>query len=414
MLQIDRRKEMEFQIFAKPAGALCNLDCRYCYYKDKSDLYQANSFRMPDALLERYIVQHIEAATGPTVDFSWHGGEPTILGVEFFQKAVEFQRKHKPTGLRIRNGIQTNGILLNEGWVRFLASEGFSVGLSIDGPAELHDPYRITRGGQSTHAQAMQAYELLHKRQIHTDILCVVNNLNVRHPLVVYRFFRSMGAKYLGFLPVVEQACAETSGVSPETPSAEDYGSFLCKIFDEWIERDVGRMMVQIFDEAARPSMGLEHSLCMFRETCGQIPVIEHNGDFFPCDHFVDREHRLGNINEAPLRQLLDSEAQHRFGEAKRNALPRFCRECEVLAMCNGGCPKYRFLHTPDGEPGLHYLCAGLKRFFLHSRAPLARLIEQQRGPAPKLHTTTAVKAGRNDPCPCGSGRKYKKCCGAG
>jgi uncharacterized protein len=368
---------------------------------------------MNEGMLEEYIVQHFGAASGPDVDFSWHGGEPTTLGVSFYQKAVELQRKHKPAGWRVRNGIQTNGILLDEEWCRFLAKEGFSVGLSLDGPAELHDPYRVTRGGKPTHAQAMRAYEQLRGHRIHIDILCVVHNLNVRAPLTVYRFFREIGCQYLGFLPVVEQSPETTNGVSPHTPSAEDYGAFLCKIFDEWNGRDVGRMMVQTLEEAARPALGLEHSLCVFRETCGQIPVVEHNGDFFPCDHYVDHEHRLGNIRETPLGELLDGEALQDFGEAKRGALPRYCRECEVLAMCNGGCPKYRFIRTPDGEPGLNYLCAGLKRFFLHSRAPLARLAARERKPEPKLRSTT-LKASRNDPCPCGSGRKYKKCCGKG
>jgi uncharacterized protein len=357
-------------------------------------------------------VQHIEAAPGPTLNFSWHGGEPTILGIEFFEKVVELQRKLKPVGWRIQNGIQTNGVLLDEAWGQFLSREGFSVGLSLDGPAELHDPYRTNRGGQPTHAQAMRAYELLYKLQIHIDILCVVHHLNVRNPLAVYRFFRSIGGQYVGFLPAVDQSQETSTGVSPYTPAAEEYGTFLCKIFDEWIGRDVGRMMVQVFDEAARPALGLEHSLCVFRETCGQIPVLEHNGDFFPCDHYVNLEHRLGNINKTPLRELLESEAQQNFGAAKRNSLPRYCLECEALAMCNGGCPKYRFIKTPDGEPGLNYLCVGLKRFFLHSRAPLANLALQQRPQAPKFRAATKANAGRNDLCPCGSGRKYKKCCG--
>lgn len=402
----------DFQIFVKPAGAICNLDCHYCYYKDKSILYPAtDAFHMPENLLEEYIVQHIEAAPGPAVDFSWHGGEPTTLGIAFFQKVVELQRKHKPAGWNIRNGIQTNGLLLDEEWGRFLQREGFRVGLSLDGPAELHDPYRVTRGGSPTHGQVMHAYELLRKMQVQIDILCVVHNMNVRNPLTVYRFFRSIGCQYLGFLPAVEQSTATATGVGPYTPSAEEYGTFLCKIFDEWIARDAGRIVVQTFEEAARPALGLEHSLCVFRETCGQIPVLEHNGDFFPCDHYVDAGHRLGNIRETPLSQLLESETQRNFGAAKRDALPRFCRECEVLAMCNGGCPKYRFIQTPDEEPGLNYLCAGLKRFFLHSRAPLAALMARQQAPPPKLHAITA-KAGRNDLCPCGSGKKYKKCCG--
>jgi uncharacterized protein len=400
----------DFQIFVKPAGALCNLDCQYCYYRNKSSLYpEAGSFRMPESLLEEYIVQHFQAATGPEVNFSWHGGEPTTLGISFFQKAVELQLKHKPTGRRVRNGIQTNGILLDEAWCRFLARENFSVGLSIDGPAELHDAYRVTRGGEPTHAQTMRAYRLLREMNIPTDILCVVHDLNVRSPLAVYRFFRSIGCRYLGFLPVVEQAAETAFGVSAHTVSAEDYGTFLCRIFDEWIERDVGRMMVQAFEEAARPALGLDHSMCMFRETCGQIPAIEHNGDFYPCDHFVDREHRLGNIRDTALSKLLDGEEQQSFGNAKRDKLPRYCRECAVLDMCNGGCPKYRFIRTPDGEPGLNFLCAGLKRFFFHCREPLAKLAARQKPPAPRPR---AVAAGRNDPCPCGSGKKYKKGCG--
>jgi len=348
-------------------------------------------------------------AQGPEVAFSWHGGEPTTLGVGFFRRAVELQREHKPVGWRIRNGIQTNGVLLDEEWARFLAAEHFSVGLSLDGPPELHDPYRVNRSGQPSHRQALRGYELLRRHGIATDIICVVHNLNVRHPLTVYRFLRGIGCTYLGFLPVVERDPAAAGGVSRHTPSAEDYGAFLCKVFDEWIARDVGRMMVQVFDEASRPAFGLDHSLCVYRETCGQIPVIEHNGDFFPCDHYVDRQHRMGNIREATLAELLDSPAQRAFGDAKRDALPRYCRECEVLGMCNGGCPKYRFIETADGEPGLNFLCAGLKRFFLHSRDPLVRMASRQ---APARGVSPVAVAGRNDPCPCGSGLKFKKCCG--
>jgi uncharacterized protein len=396
----------EFQVFVKPAGAVCNLDCQYCYYRDKRSLYpDTGALRMPESLLEEYIVQHIEAAPGPEIAFSWHGGEPTTLGVDFFRKAVELQRKHRPAGWRIRNGIQTNGVLLDEEWCRFLAAEEFKAGLSLDGPAEMHDAYRVTRGGQPTHGQAMRGYNLLRKHDVPTDIVCTVNNLNVRHPLTVYRFFREIGCGYLGFLPVVERD-------GPYTPPADAYGAFLCKIFDEWIARDTDRMAVQTFEEAARPALGMEHSLCVFRETCGQIPVVEHNGDFFPCDHYVDREHRLGNIRETPLVELLESPAQRDFGEAKRDALPRYCRECEVLAMCNGGCPKYRFIRTPDGEPGLNYLCAGLKRFFMHSRAPIERIASREREQAPTPRNAPG-KVGRNDPCPCGSGLKFKKCCAA-
>ncbi|MGE5569538.1 MAG: anaerobic sulfatase maturase [Rhodospirillales bacterium] len=403
----------DFQIFVKPTGAFCNLACHYCYYLDKKDLYPESSLtRMEEKLLEQYIIQHFQAASGPEVSFSWHGGEPTTLGVGFFRKVVELQRKHRPPGWSVRNGMQTNGVLLNDEWCRFLAAENFSIGLSLDGPAELHDPYRVARGGQPTHHLAMRGYELLRKYGIYTDHLCVVHSQNVRYPLTVYRFFRDIGCRYLGFLPVVERVEGAPNGVSQYTPSAEDYGVFLCKVFDEWMARDVGRIAVQMFDEAARPALGMEHSLCIFRESCGDIPTIEHNGDFFPCDHYVDREHRLGNILETPLAELLESREQRAFGDAKRDALPSYCRNCEVLAMCNGGCPKYRFIETPDGEPSLNYLCAGLKRFFLHSREPLARLVARQRAPEPAPRPAPP-KAGRNDPCPCGSGRKYKKCCAA-
>jgi uncharacterized protein len=392
--------ENGFQIFAKPAGAACNLDCRYCYYLDKAALYpDSPNPRMPEALLEEYIRQHIDASPGPDVTFSWHGGEPTTLGLDYFRRIVALQARHRPPGWTIRNGIQSNGILLDDEWCRFLASERFHVGLSLDGPAELHDAYRLTRGGQPTHARVMRGWECLQKHAIESDIVCVVHNLNARQPLSVYRFFRSIGCRSLGFLPVVDPTC-------PQTVPADDYGTFLCRIFDEWAARDVGRMMVQIFDEAARPALGIEHSLCVFRETCGQIPVLEHTGDLYPCDHYVDAEHRLGNITETELSALIESPAQRAFGDAKRDALPQHCRQCEVLEYCHGGCPKYRFIKTPDGEPGLNYLCAGLKRFFLHARPTIERLVK----PAPR---PVAASADRNAPCPCGSGRKFKKCCGA-
>ncbi len=402
----------DFQIFAKPVGALCNLDCKYCYYLDKADLYpDTRSPRMSDEVLEDYIVQHLAASSGPEVSFSWHGGEPTLLGVDFYRKAIALQRKHAPPGWTLRNGMQTNGVLIDDEWGRFLAAERFHVGLSLDGPAELHDPYRVNKGGQPTHHLALRGYEILRRCGVSLDVLCVVHSLNVTQPRSVYRFFRGIGAKYLGFLPVVEPAPGTERGVSEHTPSAEDFGTFLCTIFDEWIARDVDRIGVQYFEEAARPAVGLDHSLCIFRETCGQIPTIEHNGDVFSCDHYVDREHRIGNIRVIPLAEMLDSAPQRAFGDAKRDSLPRECRECDVLVMCHGHCPKYRFISTADGEPGLNYLCAGLKRFFRHSREPLARLVARQRQPA-ATPTRVANEVGRNDPCPCGSGRKFKKCCG--
>ena len=369
-----------FQVFVKPIGSICNLACHYCYYLDKEHLYpEAEVFCMPEVILEEYIVQHIEASTEPVIRFSWHGGEPTVLGMDYFRKIVTLQRKHQPINRRITNGMQTNGTLLDEEWCRFLAAEGFAVGLSLDGPEELHDQYRLTKGGKPTFQQAMRGYERLQQHGVCTDILCVVNAHNVRSPLQVYRFFKQINAPYVSFLPLVEPQPDADGGVSSRTVPADAFGAFLCTIFDEWISQDIGRIKIQVFEEAARTAFGQEHSLCIFRETCGDIPVIEHNGDFFSCDHFVDADHRLGNIIETRLVELLESPAQRAFGRAKLDTLPRYCQTCEVRAMCHGGCPKNRFIRTPDGETGLNYLCAGYKRFFTHCRPFVAEVAAQWR-----------------------------------
>ncbi|MGE5840675.1 MAG: anaerobic sulfatase maturase, partial [Deltaproteobacteria bacterium] len=399
---------------------LCNLSCEYCYYLKKQELYpDETSFRMPDSILEKYIVQHIETCPDPVIAFSWHGGEPTLLGLEYFHKIVELQRKHRPSDRRIINGIQTNGTLLDEDWCRFLAAEHFGVGFSLDGPQEMHDSHRLTKGRKPTHSQVMRGYELLRRHGIVCDILCVVHTQNVNHPLEVYRFFKRINATYIGFLPLVEPR-ADTDGVgNSATVPSEAFGAFLCAIFDEWTSQDIGKVKVQIFEEAAGTALGKEHALCIFKKTCGDVPVVEHNGDFFACDHFVDRQHLLGNIRETSLADLIESPRQREFGLAKWDTLPRYCLECEVLSLCNGGCPKDRILRTPDGEPGLNYLCAGYKRFFTHCRPFLSELsslrqqevrqgLMQPRGP---IRTQAHPAIGRNDPCPCGSGRKYKKCC---
>ena len=411
----------DFQVFVKPTGSICNLDCHYCYYLKKERLYpKGESFRMPVDVLEAYIAQHIAAFPGPVINFSWHGGEPTLLGLDYFRKIVALQRKHLPTNRRITNGMQTNGTLLDEDWCRFLAAEDFSVGLSLDGPAELHDQFRVTRGQKPTHQAALRGYERLRQHRIPCDILCVVNAVNVQHPERVYRFFKQIKATYIGFLPLVEPQPDAHAGVSSRTVPAEAWGTFLCAIFDEWKRLDIGRIKVQIFEETARTAFGREHALCIFRNTCGDIPVVEHNGDFFSCDHYVAPEHRLGNITETPLVALLESSRQKAFGRAKLDALPRYCRECTVREMCHGGCPKDRILRTPEGEAGLNYLCAGYKRFFNHCRPFIAELTAQWRRqnlppqslpPGPVQPAPADLKTGRNAPCPCGSGRKYKKCC---
>jgi uncharacterized protein len=410
----------EFQVFAKPAGSICNLDCHYCYYLKKKHLYpKSESFRMPDGILEKYIVQHIDASPEQVIRFSWHGGEPTVLGLDYFRKIVALQHKHQPANRRIINGMQTNGILLDEDWCRFLATEGFIVGLSLDGPQEMHDRYRVTKDQKPTHEQTMRGYKLLQQHQIDCDILCVVHAHNVRHPTQVYRFFKKINAQYVTFLPLVEPQPDVEGGVSRRTVQAEAWGAFLCTIFDEWVSQDIGRVKVQIFEEASRTAFNQDHSLCIFRPTCGDVPVIEHNGDFFSCDHFVDTEHNLGNIQETSLVELLESPAQRAFGQAKLETLPRYCRACDVRAMCNGGCPKNRFLRTPDGETGLDYLCAGYKSFFFHCRPFITEVAavwsqqspERQMPAAQAANALSRPKTGRNDPCPCGSGLKYKKCC---
>jgi uncharacterized protein len=448
-----RKASRDFQVFAKPIGSICNLDCHYCYYLKKGDLYpKGETFRMPDDVLENYIVQHIEAFPEEVIRFSWHGGEPTLLGLDYFRKIVAIQNKHRPSHKRIINGMQTNGTLLDEDWCRFLADEGFAVGLSLDGPKPFHDKFRLSKDQKSTFEATMRGYVLLRQYGVDCDILCVVNAHNVRYPLKAYRFFKEIDASYVSFLPMVERQSdtknhtgsvtmtAETengvnrntipaeaeSEVSSATMTAEAWGDFLCTIFDEWLEQDVGAIKVQVFEEATRTAFDQEHSLCIFRPVCGDIPVVEHNGDFYSCDHFVDVGHRLGNIMENPLVELLESPSQRAFGLTKLDSLPRYCLECEVRSMCNGECPKNRFIPAPDGEPGLNYLCTGYKRFFTHCQPFVEAVAGQWRrqklelesehqathdGPHPRTPIRTGRKIGRNDPCPCGSGLKYKKCC---
>jgi uncharacterized protein len=370
---------------------------------------------MPDDLLEQYIVQHIDACTEPVISFSWHGGEPTLLGLDYFRKIVMLQRKHQPAGREIVNGIQTNGTLLDDEWCRFLAAEGFAVGISLDGPQEMHDQYRMTRDGRSVFEETMRGYRLLQQCQIPAEILCVVNSHNVKSPSEVYRFFRGLGAPYLSFLPLVERRPEAEDGVSERTVPAEAWGTFLCAIFDEWKARDIGRVKVQIFEEAVRPALGQEHTLCVFKQVCGGVPVVEHNGDFYCCDHFVDAEHRLGNIRQTPLVELLENSAQQAFGRAKLDTLPQYCRVCEVRDMCNGECPKNRFCQTPAGEPGLNYLCSGYRRFFNYCEPFVAEVAALWRrtepAPVPAVVSENPLRLGRNDSCPCGSGKKYKNCC---
>jgi len=359
----------EFQIFAKPVGSACNLSCRYCYYLDKKKLYKsADHIPMADDVLEKYVIQHIQASTDDIVSFTWHGGEPLLAGIDFYRKVLKLQSAHKPPGRTIMNGIQTNGTLIDEEWCKFLAENEFVIGISTDGPGEFHNINRRTREDNNTFLNVIRGYELLQKHGVTPEILCVVSNDNVRYPFIVYNFFKNLGAKYITFLPLVEPDPGSSTGATEKSVPPDEFGYFLSTIFDEWVEKDIGDIKIQIFEEAARSAFNQEHTLCIFKSNCGGVPVVEHNGDFFSCDHYVNKDHLLGNIMDHSLTYFLDSERQKVFGMNKSISLPEYCIECEVRSMCNGECPKNRIILTHDGETGLNYLCKGYKYFFNHCR----------------------------------------------
>lgn len=376
-----------FHGLTKPIGPICNLDCTYCFYLEKQSLYpEEKSWRMNDAVLESYIRQYIHSQPGPEIHFAWQGGEPTLLGVEFFQKVVALQQKHGG-GKQIHNALQTNGTLLDDRWCEFLAANHFLVGLSIDGPRELHDRYRVDKGQKPTFDAVMRGLAFLKKHGVEFNTLTVVNRANSREPLAVYRFLKEIGSGFLQFIPLVERLPASltvapgltfaeppdpaqppghTSSVTPESVEAEQYGAFLCGVFDEWVRQDVGKVFVQLFDVALGNWMGLGSSLCVFAEQCGSAVAIEHNGDVYSCDHYVYPKYRLGNVLNQGLGEMVRSPRQTQFGRDKLASLPKYCLACEVRFACNGECPKHRFMTTPDGEPGLNYLCQAYKQFFYH------------------------------------------------
>ena len=420
-----------FHILTKPIGPICNLDCKYCFYLEKEKLYPGErQWRMSDDVLEKYVRQYIEAQPGPEVYFAWQGGEPTLLGVDFFRKAVALQKKFA-RGKMISNALQTNGTLLDDEWCRFLSKEKFLVGLSIDGPRELHDKYRVDKGQKPTFDRVMAGLELLKRHRVEFNTLTVVNDANSRQPLEVYRFLKRIGSEFLQFIPLVERTASAPDGLdfaappdldsfhesehpltfalspdgahtrvagdgsrvrsphpavhgpnalskkleaaknleSPVTPwsvQAAQYGNFLCAIFDEWVRQDVGKIFVQLFDVALGNWMGLGSSLCVFAEKCGGALAVEHNGDLYSCDHYVYPKYRLGNLMNQNLGEMARSAQQVKFGADKSDLLPRFCRECNVRFACNGECPKHRFIKTSDGEDGLNYLCPAYKQFFNH------------------------------------------------
>ena len=416
-----------FHVMLKPRGAICNLDCTYCYFLSKEKLYPQSDFRMPLALLEDYTRQYIEAQRVSEITFAWQGGEPTLMGLDYFKQAVAYQQKHRKPGMRIQNALQTNGTLLDAEWCAFFQAHGFLIGLSMDGPPALHDKYRVDKGGAPTHAKVLAAARLLQAHQVEFNILATVHAGNARQPLEVYRYLRDeVGARFMQFIPIVERdnetGYQEGAGVTPRSVTARQYGDFLIALFEEWVRRDVGRVFVQIFDVALAAWSGRRPGLCIFEETCGSALALEHNGDLFSCDHYVEPDYYLGNLADVPLADMVGSARQNRFGQDKKDTLPQYCLDCEVRFVCNGGCPKNRFISTPDGAAGLNYLCAGYRAFFNHVRRPMemmADLLRQRRPPADLMafyaqrdQTRPAAKAHRNAPCPCGSGRKYKACCG--
>jgi uncharacterized protein len=372
----------------KPVGPICNLDCTYCFYLEKEKLFgRTEQFRMAPDVLERYIHDFIRSQDGPEINFAWQGGEPTLLGVDFFRDVVALQHKHSD-GRPISNAIQTNGTLLDDAWGEFLAAEKFLVGISIDGPAALHDAYRVDKRQKPTFDRVMRGIEFLRKHNASFNTLTVVNRKNSLHPLKVYRFLKDIGSTYHQFIPLVERlpdAAARDLGLDLATPPPPDgndpaagaqvtpwsvlpidYGNFLIAIFNEWVKQDIGRIFVQHFDVALGNWMGLGSSLCVFAETCGRAVAVEHNGDVYACDHYVYPHFKLGNLMNTSLGDMVEGPFQKKFGTDKRDTLPAYCRSCEVRFACNGECPKHRFLRTPSGEPGLNYLCAGYKKFFKH------------------------------------------------
>jgi uncharacterized protein len=432
----------------KPVGPICNLDCKYCFYLEKEKLYPGKSnWRMPDEVLEKYVKQYIEAQQVPEVTFAWQGGEPTLMGIDFFRRAVELQQRYA-NGKKIANAIQTNGTLLDDEWCEFLKANQFLVGLSIDGPRRYHDLYRVDKQGKPTFDKVIAAARLMKKHGVEFNTLCVVSSANVVAPLEVYRFLKTEGSGFIQFIPLVERVgrgelplaapptlvepgrvrlpiISGTNGDGPVTPWSVEplaYGNFLCAIFDQWVRKDVGRVFVQIFDVQLGIWMGRPSTLCVFGETCGNAMALEHNGDLYACDHYVYPVYKLGNVATDRLTDLVASPAQRKFGSDKRDTLPRYCRECDVRFACNGECPKHRFLTTPNGEPGLNYLCAGYKKFFHHVDPAMRAMADLVRNGRPAAEVMKMIAdaerkhaagpVGRNDRCPCGSGKKFKKCCG--
>ncbi|MDH4139271.1 MAG: anaerobic sulfatase maturase [Coriobacteriia bacterium] len=381
-----------FHVMAKPTGARCNLRCDYCFFLEKEDLYPGSGFRMSDEVMEAYVSQTVRSQRVPQVSMAWQGGEPTLMGLDFFRRARAAEDTCVPPGMAVERTIQTNGVLLDDEWADFLAQNGYLVGLSIDGPRDLHDAFRHDKAGNSVFDRVLSAARRLQEHGVDLNVLCTINAANSSHPLEVYRFFRDeLQTPYVQFIPIVEIDTPPTETrpgtVTERSVRPEAYGRFMSEIFDEWIRRDVGEMFVQFFDGVLAAYLFGQSSLCVLQPTCGEGVVLEHTGDLYSCDHFVDAEHLLGNIMESDIGTLVRSEKQRAFGMAKRETLPAYCLECEYLFACHGECPKNRILMTPEGEPGLNWLCEGLKDFFAHTERPMRMMAEILRrgGEAPDI-----------------------------
>ncbi|MEN9864885.1 MAG: hypothetical protein RL748_475 [Pseudomonadota bacterium] len=382
-------KPQPVHVMTKPRGAICNLDCAYCYFLKKEALYPDSKFRMDDATLEQFTRQYIEQG-GDEVVFSWQGGEPTMMKLAFFERAVQLQQQYQRPGTQIFNTFQTNGTLLDDDWCRFFKQHNFLVGLSLDGPRELHDAYRVDKRGAPTFDSVMAGLALLQKYAIPTNILCTLHAANADHALEVYRFLRDEAkAEFIQFIPIVERDSISGiqfgNKVTARSVTAKQFGEFHIAVFEEWVRHDVGRVFVQMFDIALGIWLGDAASLCVFAETCGNALALEHNGDVYSCDHFVEPRHLLGNIGQRQLGELAYLPQQQAFGNAKRDTLPRQCRECPVRFACNGGCPKDRIIKSRDGESGLNYLCDGYFALFSHLDAPMkhmAQLLRTEQSPA--------------------------------
>ena len=433
---------MNFQIMAKPAGPACNLRCSYCFYTEKEHLFgDKGRYRMDDEVLESFISQYINSQHGEQISFAWQGGEPTLLGLDYFKRILALQKKHAD-GRAVTNSIQTNGTLLSEEWCSFLKDHDFLVGLSIDGPPQLHDSFRVWAGGKPSSEKVLAGARLLKSFGVPFNTLTVVNSVNADQPLSVYRFLKDIGDGHMQFIPAVEREAdaaarelglnlalpplnKELTATSPVTGwsvGPEQLAHFYKNIFDEWVRHDVGQVFVQFFDVALGNWLGAGSGLCQFAPVCGLAGALEHNGDLYSCDHYVYPRNKLGNIMETGLGTLMDSAAQHQFGRAKLNTLPECCLSCEVRTACHGDCPKHRFVNTAEEGLGKSYLCEAYKEIFTHMGPYLevmARLLKEGRSAADVMEivkeqefTRTRQPPRRKGPCPCGSGRKYKHCCG--